>query len=111
MATLKIPTLSEINAHQSELRARKRTPPELFDERVRNKAMRGASDDVQASDARVPDDCLCAGVIPYDASGFWLCKMRSNNKEVWADFGGKRGPSDENAWATARRDRCWRREE
>ena len=101
MATIRIPTVSDV-AHKSKARGQKRAP-ELFDERLRNKAVRGASDGTQAPDTRAVDSCLSAGVIPYDATGFWLCKMRSNNGEVWADFGGKR-EAGETAWDTARRE-------
>eukprot|EP00966_Prymnesium_polylepis_P000522 12028-Prymnesium_polylepis.1 len=47
----------------------------------------------------------CAGVIPYDDEGFWLCKVQHgrDKEEVWVDFGGKREGS-ETAWATAQRE-------
>jgi len=45
----------------------------------------------------------CAGIIPFDKDGFWLCKQSVNGKKVWADFGGKR-EGGESAWETARRE-------
>ena len=60
-----------------------------------------AMNDAQVVDTSVsPRDYKAAGVVPFNDDGIWLARTSSG----YADFGGKRGSSDETAWATARRE-------
>lgn len=70
--------------------------PRTPDRPTRGGTAREASGDLVSNFA-------CAGIIPFDKDGFWLCKQSVNGKKVWADFGGKR-EGGESAWETARRE-------